>query len=89
MYKTLFSVFLFIGLSTNVFSQKIVLVNGEAVKVKIEQKEVVEIVDSKLSNYMNEYDNSKEDSFQKENTPKIRRKDDAMDDEKTKRTSVR
>jgi len=88
MKKTQFCLIFLLGLSTFSFSQKIVLVNGEAVKVKIEQNEVVEIVDTKLTNYMNEYDNSKEDTFQKENSPKIIRKDDAFEEQTSKRTSV-
>lgn len=45
------------------YSQKIVLVNGEAVKVKIDDNEIIEVVEDNVDNYMIGFEETNQNDF--------------------------
>jgi len=73
MKKTIKATLILLAICQFSFGQSIILVNGEAVKAKINHEEIVEIVDNKIKNYMNDFEQSKKDYFKKEEDIEIKK----------------
>lgn len=65
MKKTIIIAFSLLVISPLAYGQKIILVNGEAVEVKLEEDKIVEVVENK-DNYMKGFEDAETKFFKKE-----------------------